>query len=87
MARLKSCPFAPHTFGCIFPQGCEVVPLQDRLMGWLLGVMAAEEVVLFAGGALGALQAADKEHRHAHGHQDGDGIFDGGEPLNQAFHM
>jgi len=48
--------------------------------------MAAEEVVLVAGGALGALHAADKEHRNAHCNQDGDGVFDGREPVNQAFH-
>ena len=47
----------------------------------------AEEIVLFARGAVGALQAANKEDSHAHCDQDGDDVLDGFEPSNQAMHM
>jgi hypothetical protein len=45
-----------------------------------------EDVVLFAAGALCATQAADKQNRHAQGHQDGQHICICREPSNCKMH-
>jgi hypothetical protein len=48
--------------------------------------VVAEDIVLVAAGAVRALQAADEKQSHAHRDHDGEGIFDGREPLNEILH-
>ena len=51
-----------------------------------LEFVAAEEVVLFAAGALRALQAANDEHGYARRYHNGKDISVGHKPMNQAIH-
>jgi hypothetical protein len=51
-----------------------------------LHLVAAEDVILFAGRALCAFQAADQQKRHAHSDQDGHHICMGCEPVDYAMH-
>jgi hypothetical protein len=48
--------------------------------------VAAENVVLFAAGTLRTLQTADNDQGHSHCDDNGDDVFVGHEPLNQAMH-
>jgi hypothetical protein len=48
--------------------------------------MAAEEVVLVARGAAGALQAADKKDGNANRHDDGESIRVDRKPVKQTMH-
>jgi hypothetical protein len=41
----------------------------------------AEEVVVFAAGAVDALQAADQQQGHAHRNQNGDGVSINRKPM------
>jgi hypothetical protein len=50
-------------------------------------LVAAEEVILFAGAAVRASQAADKEHSHAHRNQHGDHASVRRKPMNKVMHM
>jgi len=47
-----------------------------------LHLVTAEEIVLFAAGAVSALQAADQKDRHAQGDNHSDGVSVGHEPVN-----
>jgi hypothetical protein len=48
--------------------------------------VAAENVILFAGGTFCAFQAADEKNRHTHSDQDGHDIRMGCEPVDYAMH-
>jgi len=50
------------------------------------GLAAAEELVLLAARAVGALDAANQEYSNAHGHQDGQHIRVSREPMDNAMH-
>jgi hypothetical protein len=52
----------------------------------LLQLVAAEEVVLLAAGAVRAPQAADEKHGHTHRYHNGKGISVGRKPVNQTAH-
>jgi len=51
-----------------------------------LDFVTIEDVVLFAAGAAGALEAADKQHGHAGSNEDGEDGLVGREPVDQAMH-
>jgi hypothetical protein len=51
-----------------------------------LELPAAEEVVFFAAGAIGAAQAGDKKQRDAHRHNNGEDTSVRSYPMNQALH-
>ena len=58
----------------------------DRLQDACLNFVAAEDVVLFAAGTLGATQAANQEHGDSRRRDDGQETSARYQPLNQGMH-
>jgi hypothetical protein len=67
---------------------CAILPSQRRLfLAACLAFVAMEELILFAAAALGALQAAHKQHRHAHRDQHGKNASIRRKPMRYSLHV
>lgn len=66
------------------PSGDEVAVMR-RLLG--LHLVAAEEIVLVAAGAVRASEAANKQDSHAYRYQNGKDASVTREPVNQVMHI
>lgn len=60
--------------------------LRTEVCGQALELGWAEEIVLLAAGAVGALHAADEEDGHAHRDQNGENTFVDHKPMKHAVH-